>query len=42
MPMRGKTRLGRGPGLLGLWSECRIARGDGVVVQRQRSQRARL
>src|SRR5689334_23781082 len=42
MPMRGKTRLGRGPGLLGLSSECRIAGGDGVVVQGRKNQRARL
>jgi len=40
--MRGKTRLGRGPGLLGLWSECRIAWGDGAVAQKRRNQRARL
>ena len=37
MPMRGNTRLGRGPGLVELWSECRIARGD-ALLSRARTQ----
>src|SRR5215467_1817848 len=42
MPMRGKTRLGRGPGLVELWSECRIAGGDGRCCPGRRFQWARL
>jgi hypothetical protein len=42
MPMRGKTRLGRGPGLVELWSECRMARGDALLSRRRTQGEAAL
>ena len=42
MPMRGKTRRGRGPGLDELSSECRISGGDALLSEAKRKTGARL